>query len=181
MQDARNSSPYFHFCVPSSVFHPSNLMTLFKYASDYLSLTKHSNGFSSYFEQNPRSPSCLQAIAGLPLTLCPFFLPLSSLPTSLQAPWSSCYFNMPNVFLSQGLCPCCSPYLERSFLRNLSGFPLFIHSSKTHQHLTPHPNSQCPREETSLNISRHWRGSLSLEEVIHPWVNHQNQEETHVI
>ena len=38
MQDARNSSPYFHFCVPSSVFHPSNLMTLFKYASDYLSL-----------------------------------------------------------------------------------------------------------------------------------------------
>lgn len=113
--------------------------------------------------------------------LCAFFLLLSSLPTALQVPWSSCCFNMPNVFLFQGLCPYCSPYLERSFLRNLSGFPLFIHSSKTHQHLTPHPNSQCPREETSLTISRQWRGSLSLEEVIHPWVNHQSQEESHTI
>ena len=50
MQDARNSSPYFHFCAPSSVFHPSNLKMLFKYASDSLSLTKPSNGFSIYFE-----------------------------------------------------------------------------------------------------------------------------------
>ena len=48
--------------------------------------------------------------------LCAFFLLLSSLPTALQVPWSSCCFNMPNVFLFQGRHMICFSFSPLSYI-----------------------------------------------------------------